>query len=68
MAAAKKCDRCGKLYELYDVPDKQIFGHNINGVDLTHDHDYIKEFDLCPDCMEALLVWLKNGKKEKENE
>ena len=56
---AKKCDRCGKYYELY----KDNYGHN--GVALTS-HDRFEclnpnydKYDLCPECMEKVIEFLK---------
>lgn len=56
MALAKKCDRCGVLYEHYK---------SLNGISLErygHKGDFIcteKKFDLCPDCMAALVKFLE---------
>lgn len=62
MAQAKKCDRCGILYEHYKkenhirigespIDDRAMFG--------------FKDYDLCPDCMNWLQRWLKcKGKLE----
>lgn len=61
MAIAKKCDRCGSLYEVYD---------GIGFTDTTHNkwtgmmlcapyaNGNNKAYDLCPNCMKALLSFL----------
>lgn len=64
MALAKKCDRCGKLYEHYSdfnscmaiVVDK--YGH----IGATS-----KKNDLCPDCMQALTDFMEAPQKEVGN-
>lgn len=68
MAYAKKCDRCGKLYEQYnDREDK----HNINGV-LTLNIDSVRKYwsndvlDFCPECCNEFVSWLKKGKEKKK--
>ena len=66
MALARKCDRCGKLYEHYPKGNKIEF----NGFRLTfkkaHNTDYIDSQDgvrdLCPDCMKQLNKWMIGGK------
>lgn len=66
MGFAKKCDRCGKLYELYNLESDP---KNINGL-LTLNIDYKRSYytqnliDLCPECMNSFDKWLK----EKGNE
>lgn len=66
MASAKKCDRCGKLYEEYNtVCDSK----NINGVMLlnldSHGQYYSnKTLDFCPNCKDSFENWL-HGTKHK---
>ena len=47
MSRAKKCDRCGNYYDLYD--------HDIEIIKSAVLHEYI---DLCPRCHEDLKDWL----------
>lgn len=66
---ARKCDRCGKLYEKYHM-ETGIRGdmRQVNGFRLTFNGEFLNPFkDLCPECMAALLTWFKNG-KEREKE
>ena len=70
MSLAKKCDRCGNLYESKDM---DICGAIVNGLSLI-DRDKQnsrvvnrKCFDLCPECLAHLANWLKN-KPTKFNE
>lgn len=52
MACAKKCDRCGKLYEeLSCVPDIRV-------IEYKHPYgDY--RYDFCPECQKKLEEFLK---------
>ena len=63
MSLAKKCDRCGNLYESKNM---DICGVIANGLSLIYrdeqnskafNHKY---FDLCPECLAYLANWLKN--------
>ena len=64
MALAKKCDRCGKLYEHY--PNGKKFQANAirrcymldDGCLSSHD----KIIDLCPECMEAFDESIVTGR------
>lgn len=65
MAFAKKCDRCGKLYEGYNTNNdpKNINGFmtlNLDDKRLYYSH---KPYDLCPDCKDSFEKWLKEGNK-----
>ena len=63
MSLAKKCDRCGKLYELKDI---DACGAITNGLVLVRRYKQnartfsYKYFDLCPECLVSLASWLKN--------
>jgi len=54
MANAKKCDRCGKLYE-YPICN--------DAIQITRDSEIYgsggERFDLCDECYSELLTWLK---------
>lgn len=64
MADAKKCDRCGGLYEEY--PGIVMYEGSLqryNRVDIvsgSYANDYTKN-DMCPKCMEAFKSFMKNG-------
>lgn len=49
---AKKCDRCGKLYERAYVPD-------ITVIKYIHGHGD-ERYDLCDDCQQRLEKWLND--------
>ena len=63
MSLAKKCDRCGNLYEPKDI---DIRGAIVNGLGLisrdAHNINVVSRryFDLCPECLAHLANWLKN--------
>ena len=61
MARARKCDRCGKLYESYKT---KYDGTNVNGITMVNiddDRYYFKHklMDLCPECMKEFQDWLR---------
>lgn len=62
---AKKCDRCGKFYDEYNVKDEQspnsfrLLRKTENRVNYKLD-----EYDLCPECMAKLQEWLQKGDKQ----
>lgn len=60
MANARKCDRCGKLYEIYrGIPlmDGRNAYHALALIDQKYDR---KHFDLCQDCMQQVVYFLNN--------
>ena len=69
MAQARKCDRCGQLYEPKGVTIKDIKG-KVNAIKLI-DKDFDETYwtrgclDLCPKCLEELDKWL-TMKQDKE--
>ena len=57
---SKKCDWCGKLYELYNTESN---GKNAMGfcclISMRIKNHYAQNmYDMCPECMEALMKWL----------
>ena len=62
MALAKKCDRCGKLYELKDIDACESIANRLvlarRYKQNTRAFSY-KYFDLCPACVTSLARWLK---------
>lgn len=66
MAMARKCDRCGALYEQYSTKLKEAEGiDRINGFAFMKRRDGMSDYmiedhprDLCPDCTESLFAWL----------
>lgn len=74
MAIARKCDRCGKLYEHYPTDDNCEDGEQHNSIRKVYrDVNYkllaeTKPLDLCPDCMRAFNEFMSEfSKGEKEN-
>ena len=67
MAIARKCDRCGKLYEYYPKGNKVQH----NGVQRIYRHkngnlDYGEIFDFCPECMNAFNEFMIGGKFDEK--
>lgn len=63
MAIAKKCDRCSEFYDTYNEKDDP---NNINSLvpanaDKYNKHYTQKIINLCPDCKDSFLNWLKKG-------
>lgn len=72
MSNAKKCDRCGVLYEIKFDEDRPsyngqkirrfaLISTSLNG-DVTGEYDY----DLCPNCACALMSWFSSGEDNKK--
>ena len=64
MALAKKCDRCGKLYEHYPDGSKQQY-NAIRRLYKTENGGITSagvSIDLCPKCMEAFDMFMIKGK------
>lgn len=55
MACAKKCDRCGKLYEEYNSKNDEKNPNGIMVLNLDYKRKYYSHtaMDLCPDCMKG---------------
>lgn len=66
MALAKKCDRCGVLYEHYSD-----FNSYMMTMINTDKHGHIgatsKRYDLCPECMRSLTNFMEAPQKEIDN-
>lgn len=60
MAAAKKCDRCGKFYDrnnrIYKGRYKNEFIDGI--VKTTNIGNYLNQIDLCDECLDKLDIFL----------
>ena len=59
---AKKCDFCGKLYEIYNSIEEQRW----NSICLFLDNYKMSYFDICPDCHQAFIEFMNNRKYERE--
>lgn len=65
MACAKKCDRCGKLYEQYSSKNdrknpNEIMVSNLDAQRKYYSHGAI---DLCPGCMKEFQDWMEEVKQ-----
>lgn len=68
MARARKCDRCGRLYETYPgaVNKKLEFNHIVlRDLDERDDWWDRNKYDLCQGCSHELEEWLLNEEKTK---
>lgn len=65
MAMAKRCDRCNAYYQ---IAKKQPNVVSIAYADYRGSIDVASQYggwrDLCPECMDALNVWMKGALKE----
>lgn len=63
---ARKCDKCGKLYEYYifteEIEGKEVKVNAISLANFNIRGDYCDSsyYDLCPDCMKELISFLNN--------
>lgn len=62
---ARKCDRCGKLYEHFTGLKKNK--ENANAIitidkDLEEKYWSRKSYDFCPECMNEFIKFLGGGK------
>ena len=70
MAMAKKCDRCGKLYEHY--PKGKLTGDRNNAIRTLFKNEYgdfsipDKTIDLCEKCMSEFNEFMTKGKSSDE--
>lgn len=63
MALAKKCDRCGKLYECYPTGSKVQY-NAVRRVQIRPDgviKDQDKHIDFCPECISEFDKFMING-------
>lgn len=62
---AKKCDRCGRLYEHYDgskaFPKSRSNSIGLRDTDIDGNYWTRDHFDLCVSCMAGLEVFLYGG-------
>ncbi len=59
MAIARKCDRCGVLYERYD--DIECDGVPTNRVVISNGIINKSGYDLCPSCCLEFVRWLMDS-------
>lgn len=70
MALCKKCDRCGKMYDHYNIHIGALAVNAIKIVSLSNAGAYIMspsmDLDLCPECMSELIKFLTDKQGEKK--
>lgn len=67
---AKKCDRCGALFEIYNTKDNEAKPNGYMLVNIDARGEYWKHNvrDLCPACMGRLQAFLLGGAIETQKE
>lgn len=65
MAIAKKCDICGKYYELYNVARNASKPNGFMVVNIDSKEQYFSHdaLDCCPECMDSILAHIESLKK-----
>ena len=60
MAAAKKCDRCGKFYDRNTRINKGRYKNEFIDeiVKTTNIGNYLNQIDLCDECLDKLDIFL----------
>lgn len=69
MALAKKCDRCGKLYEHYPLGNEPGIYNAIKRVRVDNEGTILREsnyLDLCSDCMDRFFHFMHHLEKDEE--
>lgn len=69
MADAKKCDRCGSLYEIKEtnfIEDMAESAKRLMIYDSFRDvcDKFESDFDVCPKCMQSFKTWWKDEKND----
>lgn len=71
MAKARKCDICGRCHDMYNYAVLDGIRYpNAIGFMKRYENDSIrttKEYDLCPDCLLAIALFIENLKAEKDD-
>lgn len=60
MSLARKCDRCGKLYEIYKVKGSNKDFNGVETIEILNNRNYQGKdiFDLCLECRDSFDEWL----------
>ena len=68
MALAKKCDICGKLYEVYNFgkSSNKPNGFMLLNIDSTMNYFKGPVRDCCPECMNSIMKHIESLKKREE--
>ena len=68
---AKKCDRCGRLYEHYDgrksFPKSLSNSIGLRDTDIGGTYWQRDHFDLCVDCPVPPDFWCANGRRREDS-
>ena len=68
MGFAKKCDICGKLYEIYNFQKSTNKPNGFMLLNIDHAMNYFKSpiCACCPECMNSIMEHIKSLKKMEE--
>lgn len=66
MANAKKCDRCGRYYEVYNIArcNEKINGVIRANIDVDGTYYSNEKIEFCPDCKDSFEKWLSDIPEE----
>ena len=64
MAAARKCDICGKLYEPYGLKVGDTNGISFVRIDWNRNYTNQNILDCCEECLNAIEELIKNRKEK----
>lgn len=68
---AKKCDRCKQYYMPYAGVSKNWYSNNlIFGEESSLTYEYVdnKRFELCPNCMDEIVRFIRKYEENKGEE
>lgn len=66
MAKARKCDRCGKFYDIYTINGLQDDLAKISTITTGNLNSNNISRDLCPECMNEFIEWYKKGQEQED--
>lgn len=58
---AFKCDRCGVYYDKHGLSHSDNTEYAVNGRFITLTDQYHRNVDLCPECYEKFISFMKNN-------
>lgn len=66
---AKKCDRCGTLYEEYNIKNSNKCINGLMLLNINSDQRYYAHgpYDICPKCTEEFMKWFKKENNNAED-
>ena len=70
MALAKKCDICGRLYELYNVANSRKNWNTLKTYNIDHKGNYFSSdfIECCPKCQQIVQGTIEKIREGKNDE